>query len=143
MEFKTVNHYSKDYWKLVRLRDKILREPLNLMFSEEELFLENEQIHVGGFENEIAIASLSLVRLSSSLLKMRQVCVSSELQGKKIGKKLTKFTEKWAIDNHYKTIECNARESAIPFYKSNGYKIEGDQFFELKIPHFKMTKALL
>tara|TARA_B110000285_G_C15041119_1_gene571851 strand:- start:70 stop:501 length:432 start_codon:yes stop_codon:yes gene_type:complete len=143
MKFKTVEHYSKEYWKLVRLRDKILREPLNLMFSEEELFLENEQIHIGGFENEIAIASLSLVILSPSLLKMRQVCVSSEFQGKKIGKKLNEFTENWAMFNQYKTIECNARESAVPFYKSNGYTIKGEQFFELKIPHFKMTKTLI
>lgn len=143
MEFKIVNHYSKDYWKLVRLRDKILREPLNLMFSEEELFLENEQIHIGGFENEIAIASLSLVKLSPTLLKMRQVCVSTEFQGKKIGKQLNEFVEKWANENNYKSIECNARESAVPFYKSNGYKIEGEQFFELRIPHFKMIKSLI
>ena len=142
MEFKIVDHYSKDYWKLVKLRDKILREPLNLMFSEEELFLENEQIHIGGFENEIAIASLSLVKLSPTLLKMRQVCVSLDFQGKKIGKQLNAFAEKWAQENNYKIIECNARESAVPFYQSNGYKIEGEQFFELRIPHFKMTKSL-
>ena len=142
MEFRIVDHYSKDYWKLVRLRDKILREPLNLMFSEEELFLENELIHIGCFENETAIASLSFVKLSDSLLKMRQVCVSKELQGKNIGKELIDFSEKWANENSFKDIECNARESAVPFYKANNYSIIGEQFFEIRIPHFKMVKSL-
>ncbi|MEN8929441.1 MAG: GNAT family N-acetyltransferase [Flavobacteriales bacterium] len=143
MEIKIVKHYSKDYWKMVKLRDKILREPLNLMFSEEELFLENEQIHIGGFEGDKAIASLSLVKLSPTLLKMRQVCVSATHQGKNLGKELVLFAENWAKENEYSQIECNARESAVPFYKSNTYKIEGEQFFELRIPHFKMTKDLI
>lgn len=142
MEYRTVTHYSKEYWKLVKLRDKILREPLNLMFSEEELFLENEQIHIGGFEGETAVASLSFVILSPTLLKMRQVCVDTPYQGKSIGKQLVAFAEQWAKENNYTTIECNARHSAVAFYESNAYKIEGEQFFELRIPHFKMTKSL-
>ena len=80
----------------MRLRDKILREPLNLMFSEEELFLENEQIHIGGFDEETAIASLSFVIQSPTLLKMRQVCVAADQQGKNFGKELIEFSEKWA-----------------------------------------------
>lgn len=143
MELRIVKHYSKDYWKLVRLRDKILREPLNLMFSEEELFLENEQIHIGGFEGDAAICSLSFVILSPTLLKMRQVCVSKELQGKNIGKELIQFAENWAKENNYSSIECNARASVIPFYNSMDYETEGEQFFEVKIPHFKMSKTLI
>ena len=92
-------------------------------------FLENEQIHIGGFEQETAIASLSFVKLSPTLLKMRQVCVLNEYQGKNIGKELINFSEKWGKDNGFSSIECNARESAIPFYKSNGYNKIGEQFF--------------
>lgn len=143
MEFRTVAHYSKEYWKLVRLRDKILREPLNLMFSEEELFLENEQIHIGGFDEETAIASLSFVIQSPTLLKMRQVCVAADQQGKNFGKELIEFSEKWAKENNYNSLECNARESAIPFYESLGYEKIGNQFFEVKIPHYKMIKSLI
>ena len=88
---------------------------------------------IGCFENEVAIASLSFVKLSPTLLKMRQVCVLNEYQGKNIGKELINFSEKWGKDNGFSSIECNARESAIPFYKSNGYNKIGEQFFSLEI----------
>ena len=99
MEIKVVKHYSKDYWKCVRLRDKILREPINLMFSEEELYLENDQIHIGCFEDEKAVGCFSFVKLNSNTLKMRQVCVHSDQQQKGIGSKMIEFSEQWAKDN--------------------------------------------
>ena len=46
-------------------------------------------------------------------------------------------------ENNYNSLECNARESAIPFYESLGYQKIGNQFFEVKIPHYKMIKSLI
>lgn len=142
MEIKLVPHYSKDYWKCVRLRDKILREPINLMFSEEELYLENDQIHVGCFEGEKVVGCFSLVKLNSDSLKMRQVCVDSDTQQQGIGKKMMQYAEKWAKENNYTTIECHARESAVPYYEKHGYQTEGKLFREVSLPHLKMKKSL-
>lgn len=142
MEIKVVRHYSKDYWKCVRLRDKILREPINLMFSEEELFLENEQIHVGCFDNETVLGCFSLVKLDGNILKMRQVCVDTDQQQKGIGSKMMTFAEEWAINYGYTTMMCHARESAVPYYKNHGYQKEGKVFREVSLPHYKMKKSL-
>lgn len=142
IKYKIVAHNSKEYWKTVDLRDKLLRKPLGLAFSKEELEAENNQIHVAGFLNEKAVASLSLIVLNEDVLKMRQVCTDNELQGQGIGKQLAKFTEDWAIENNYKKIECNARKTAVPFYQSMGYKVVSDLFYEVGIEHFKMEKEL-
>jgi predicted GNAT family N-acyltransferase len=142
MEIKIVSHYSKEYWKCVRLRDKVLREPINLMFSEEELYLENDQIHVGCFEDEKVIGCFSLVKLDEHTLKMRQVCVDFDQQQKGIGAKMISFSEKWAKEHTYSQIECNARESAIPYYEKHGYIKEGKLFREVSLPHIKMKKSL-
>ncbi len=142
MEVKIVPHYSKDYWKCVRLRDKILREPINLMFSEEELYLENDQIHVGCFDGEKVVGCFSFVKIDSDTLKMRQVCVDSDKQRNGIGGKLMTFSEEWAKENGYSTVECHARESAVPYYEKHGYKTEGKLFSEVSIPHLKMKKSL-
>lgn len=142
MEIKTVSHYSKEYWKLVRLRDKILRAPLNLMFSEEELFLEHDQIHVGCFDKETILGGFALVPVTSNKLTMRQVCVDDSHQSKGIGNKLMTFAEEWAKEKGYKEINCHARETAVPFYVNLGYSAEGNSFEEVGIPHFKMTKKL-
>jgi predicted GNAT family N-acyltransferase len=142
MEIKTITHYSKDYWKCVRLRDKILREPINLMFSEEELYLEHDQIHVGVFENEKALGCFSLVPVSDKEIKMRQVCVDSDQQQKGIGEKMMKYCEEWAKENNYNEISCHARESAVRYYEKFGYKTEGKLFREVSLPHMKMKKSL-
>ena len=142
MEIKIIPHYSKDYWKCVRLRDKILREPINLMFSEEELYLENDQIHVGCFEGEKVTGCFSFVKINSDILKMRQVCVDSDKQRNGIGVEMMTFSEKWAKENGYSKIECHARESAVTYYEKHGYKTEGKLFSEVSIPHLKMKKSL-
>ena len=142
MKIKIIPHYSKDYWKCVRLRDKILREPLHLMFSEEELFLENNQIHIANFEENHVTGCLSLVKIDSETLKMRQVCVSEEKQGKGIGSEMIKFAENWARNNHFQQIECNARESAVPFYLNHHYSKIGESFKEVGLVHYKMKKSL-
>lgn len=142
MEIRIVNHYSKDYWKCVKLRDKILREPINLMFSEEELFLEHDQTHVGVFEGEKAIGSFSLLKQNESEVKMRQVCVDSESQQQGVGNKMMVFCENWAKENGYKTISCHARESAVNYYEKHGYRQEGKLFREVSLPHLKMKKSL-
>ena len=142
MEIRIVKHYSKDYWKCVRLRDKILREPINLMFSEEELFLEQDQIHVGSFEEEKAVGCFSLVKQSEEEIKMRQVCVDNEYQQQGIGRKMMIFCEELAKKNGYKEVSCHARESAVPYYQNLGYHTEGKLFREVSLPHLKMKKSL-
>ena len=143
MEIKVVKHYSEEYWNLVRLRDKVLREPLNLMFSEEELFLENKEIHIGVFEGNKVIGCLVLKQTDEdTTLKMRQVCIAPTHQRTGIGKYLIKYTENYCAQNKINKIICNAREKAIPFYETLGYKKKGEPFYEVKILHYYMEKNL-
>jgi predicted GNAT family N-acyltransferase len=37
----------------------------------------------------------------------------------------------------------HARKDAIGFYEKQGYKISGDEFTEVTIPHFVMEKKLV
>ena len=51
MEIRAVQHLSDDYWLLVALRSEVLRKPLGLSFSDEELQSEGNQSHFGIFNN--------------------------------------------------------------------------------------------
>lgn len=73
---------------------------------------------------------------------MRQVAVHADFQRKGVGKLMVDFCEKLAIQNGMKTISLHARETAVPFYLSLQYCKVGNQFLEVNIPHFKMTKEL-
>jgi len=78
----------------------------------------------------------------SVVFKMRQVAVLGNLQGKGIGKKLVQFVEIEAKKKGITHFELNARKSAVSFYLSMNYSIEGDEFEEVGIPHIKMKKVL-
>ncbi|TVR77737.1 MAG: GNAT family N-acetyltransferase [Chitinophagaceae bacterium] len=142
LNFKQIEHNSVDYWKAVELRDKVLRKPLGLEFSEKELMEEHTQIHYAAFYQNELIACLSLVPLDHSRIKMRQVCTHPDFSGKGVGRQLAKFTEQKLSELGYKTIECNARKTAVSFYEKMNYKVISDVFYEVGIEHFKMEKSL-
>jgi predicted GNAT family N-acyltransferase len=134
---------STEYDETVKLRTKILREPLNMEFTIEQLEAEYADTHLACTdESGKIVGCLILTKKSDNVVKMRQVAVEDSLQGKGIGKILVSFCEEVASYNQYKTIELNARLSAVPFYEKLGYTKQGDEFFEVGIPHYFMFKKL-
>ncbi len=139
---KLVNFGSTEYDEIVALRYEILRKPLNLHFTAEQLAAESEYLHLAYYQNEKLIASLILVPEQNSKMKMKQVVVASEHQGKGIGAKLIFAAEKLAVEKGYNYIYCHARDTAVPFYLKLNYKQVGDMFEEVTIPHWEMEKDL-
>lgn len=142
MIVKQVKHNSKDYWELVRLRDEVLRQPLNLQFTQEELLAEDSQLHFGIFKDNAAIACMILVAQEAGKIKMRQVCVDPNNQGQQLGKQLLVHCENYAKQHKFHYLHCNARDTAKEFYLSQGYSIEGEVFQEVGIDHYFMWKQL-
>lgn len=141
-EIKTIAFGTADYYKAVDLRDRILRKPLGLVFTKEFLAQDTTDHIIGLFDDDKIIAVLHLKPLDDETMKMRQVAVDSRFQRQRLGKKLVEYSEQFAKNMKYKTFILHARDSAVKFYKSMNYKIEGKQFEEVGIPHYKMRKDL-
>lgn len=139
---KIIEFGSDLYHESIELRRLVLRLPLGLDFNSDELLAENNQIHFVYIQNQKVEGVLLLNPTDNNILKMRQVAVSPEQQGQGIGQKMVNFSEKWGIQNQYKRIELHARKTAVPFYFGLKYELEGDEFEEVGIPHFKMVKNL-
>ena len=139
---KTFAYGSPEYEASVKLRYKILRVPLGLTFSAEDLKKDEYDIHFGLFENDIIEACLILTPGENGRIKMRQVAVDDARQGRGLGKKLSMAAENYAKENGYSIIHCNARKTAAPFYQKMGYQITGGEFTEVGIPHYAMEKKL-
>ena len=137
-----VAHNSPLYWQSVRLRDEVLRQPLNLQFSKEELSNEDDSYHIVKINSEQVIGCLVLKPLSKTGIKMRQVAVHPDFQKRGIGKELVHFSEQFAGENGFQSMELHARDLAIPFYKQLDYKPVGNWFTEVGIEHRKMMKQL-
>lgn len=142
MALKQIDHGTREYNQMVQLRDTVLRKPLGLAFSPEELAREKEDILIGAFDEDEILACCLLTKVDNETLKLRQMAVQNNLQGKGIGASLMSFAETLARDKGYKNLMMHARDSAIGFYEKFGYKIKGDKFTEVNIPHHVMEKRL-
>ncbi len=127
---------------MVDLRYAILRKPLHLSFDPAELDKEKDDILIGAFEEEKILGCCLLTKIDKESLKLRQMAVQNNLQGKGIGASMMNFAENVARDAGYKNLIMHARKTATGFYEKLGFKISGDEFLELSIPHFVMVKQL-
>ena len=142
MDAKIFGYQTEEYNRAVELRTWILREPLGLKFTEAELKKDEEDIHFGLFEDRKILACLTLTKADNGKIKMRQVAVDADWQGKGLGSQLSIAAEKFAKEKGFIVMFCHARKTAVPFYQKLGYKIIGDEFTEVNIPHYAMEKLL-
>lgn len=142
MALKIIDHGTEEYRQMVRLRDEILRKPLGLHFTTEELEEEKQNLHIAAFEDDQMLGCCMLVEEEPEMVRLRQMAVINDLQGKGIGRALMQFAENLARDRGYKKITMHARKNAIGFYEKMGYRKKGVEFEEITIPHYVMEKEL-
>lgn len=139
--FKIITYKSPEWIAAVKLREKILREPLGTYFTEQELEAEKDHVQIAGFIDNEIIATAVLVP-EGYVVKMQRVAVDASLQGNNIGSEMMDFCEQFANSINSKEIYCHARDTAVKFYIKNGYQGVGDYFDEDGIPHLEMRKML-
>jgi ribosomal protein S18 acetylase RimI-like enzyme len=142
MALKIIDHGTAEYRQMVKLRDDILRKPLGLRFTEDELEAEKDNLLIAAFEEERILGCCMLVEEKPGIARLRQMAVLNDLQGKGIGRALMNFAENIARDRGFKHIRMHARSNAVGFYEKVGYQAIGEPFMEVTIPHFIMEKKL-
>ena len=142
MALKIIDHGTPEYKQVIKLRNDILRRPLGLTFTDEELEKEKHNLHIAAFEDEQMLGCCMLVEEAPHTVRLRQMAVINDLQGKGIGRALMQFAENLARDRGYRKITMHARKNAVGFYEKMGYRKFGDEFQEITIPHYVMEKEL-
>jgi GNAT superfamily N-acetyltransferase len=143
MALKLIDHGSPEYTQMVQLRNDILRKPLGLSFLPDELEKEKDEILIAAFEEEKMLGCCMLIKTDPGTVRLRQMAVLNNLQGKGIGRALMQFAENIARDRGFRTITMHARKTATGFYEKLGYAVVGDEFIEVTLPHVVMEKNLL
>lgn len=142
MPIKQIDYGTSEYDQMITLRNEILRKPLNLSLQADELNNEKNDILIGAFDEEKMLGCCLLTPIDNDVVRLRQMAVQNNLQGKGIGASMMNFAENIARDKGYKKLMMHARKSAIGFYEKLGYKVSGNEFLEITIPHFIMEKKL-
>lgn len=143
MALKLIDHGSPEYQQMVQLRMDILRKPLGLTLTQEELEKEKDEILIAAFEEEKMLGCCMLIKTDPETVRLRQMAVLNNLQGKGVGRALTQFAENIARDRGFRRMMMHARKSAIGFYEKLGYHVVGSDFMEVTLPHVVMQKELL
>lgn len=135
---------TPEYDEAVRLRYDILRAPLGLEYTPEQLAEEWGQHHLAAYDHQHRLVGyLNLTPAGPKEVKMRQVAIAQSVQGQGIGRHLVEYSEAFARARGFDKMVLHARETAVPFYLKLGYAVVGEQFEEVTIPHFKMWKNLV
>ena len=142
MALKIIDYGTPEYQQMIKMREDILRKPLGLNFDEKELESEKNNLLIAAFDDDKMLGCCMLVPENESIVRLRQMAVLNDLQGKGIGRALMLFAENLARDRGYNKISMHARKNATGFYEKVGYKVVGDEFVEVTIPHFNMEKEL-
>jgi GNAT superfamily N-acetyltransferase len=144
MHIQIVPYKSPAYEEMKHVREEILRAPLGFTLSPEDTEGEEKQIHIAAVKKGNAVVGTIVIKfLDDNTLKLRQIAVVPNLQGRGIGRDLVRFAERIAAAKGCHTIELTARVSAEEFYEKLGYQTTGEQFIDLTIPFIKMTKIII
>lgn len=129
--------------QIIDLRDEVLRKPWNQ--TRQSVTDDLEEIAINAYiekDGEI-IACGRLQNNGNGIGQIRYMAVNKAFQGKGLGKLIVVKLEDEAKRMQLKTIELQARENALDFYKSQGYIVKETSFklWDI-IQHYLMSKHL-
>ena len=143
MPIMQIDHGTPKYEQMIALRDEILRRPLGLSITAEDLERDKRDILIGAFDDGRILGCCILTEEGPNEIRLRQMAVRPNQQGKGIGQQIMRFAELLARDKGYRVLTMHARNTAIGFYEKQGYRVIGEMFYEVTIPHHKMEKRLI
>lgn len=142
IETVIVSAQSEAYAEVFALREEILRKPLGMSLHNEDLSRDLTDVILAGKIEGRIVCCLMLHHVNNEEVQLRQMAVCNEWQGQGVGRQLVQEAERVAVAKGYKKMILHARDAAKGFYSSMQYRIVGDEFTEVGIPHYHMEKEL-
>lgn len=128
IKMKVVAWQSAEYYSAIELRNNNLNHPSGLSLITSAPLQEEQAIHLVALIRGEVVGTLFLdVTERENVAQIKQVAVSPEHRGRKIGQHLMTYAENVAIQQGYQEIVLYARESAWTFYEKLNYVSFGEQ----------------
>lgn len=139
---QTKDTMSEIYLDALRIRHHVFVEeqqvPLALEIDENEAYSVHFVLYVDG----VAQATVRLLPIDATHVKVQRMAVEKAARGKKYGQVLLEAAEDFAQKQGFTQITLGAQLSAETFYAKSGYVARGPIFLDAGIEHVEMTKEL-
>lgn len=133
---------GEDYPLSREIREEVfVREqeyPIELEFDEAD----ENCWHLVLTDNEKAIATARLLKLSEGVFKPGRIAVLKEYRGKNIGAELLTLIIEKSKEMGAKELHIGAQTYAVGFYEKFGFKTTGEEYMDEHIPHIDMITYL-
>jgi len=129
--------------KYFNFRWKMLRKPLGMSKETLKDELEDESHHLVAVDEQKEVIGGGRLHFNNNREgQIRYMAVSNTIQRKGLGSAIVSELEAIAREKGIQEMVLNARENAISFYLSMGYKETGPYKSDTGIPHITMCKKL-
>lgn len=126
-----------------QLRWQILRAPWQQPLGSERDQQEEDAYHLMLQNSAGDIAAVGRVQqIDATTAQVRYMAVADEWQGQGAGARVLQGLEHYALAQQFSHVVLNARDSAVAFYKKQGYQISGPAPTQFGIVHHRMVKSL-
>src|SRR4051812_35134656 len=112
LTLKRIGIHAPEYPQVWTLREEVLRRPLGLSLRDEDLSGETEEYIIIALRQDKVVGCVMLRLISPSELKLRQMAVAEEFQGRGIGAAIVKEAECLATEKGFSSISLHARREA-------------------------------
>lgn len=142
MNFKFIKTSDPEYALERELRNEVLRKPLGFPPGAEVFPFEDESYHLIAIDEGKVVGCL-LFRPEGRTGRLYQMAVDEKYRGRGVGKNLVEIIENKLTSEGFVEIYLHARKTSESFYAQLDYKISGEEFVEIGIPHIRMKKRLI
>jgi predicted GNAT family N-acyltransferase len=120
------------------------------VFMEEQGVTEDEEFdglddaarQLVAVEDGRVVATCRLLPGDDGAMKFQRLAVAPEARRRGIARRLLAEAEAQARAGGYRTMVLDAQTGALPLYTAAGYRGVGDVFWDARIEHQRMVKAL-
>jgi len=141
--YRQISPRDREYAGEKVLRNKVLRVPLGLTLSEQDLQGEDTQVHLAAVDERGQVVGCVLVAFPENGAKIRQIAIEEGYRGRGIGTQLMKSAEQVVRDRTIGSVSLHARLASRSFFEKLGYSAASEVFTEVTIPHINMEKCLV
>ena len=140
--YRQISIHDPEYEQEKDLRNRVLRSPLGLVLSGDDLRDEDKQVHLVAMDERGRVIGCVLVSVHKKTARIRQMAIEEAYQKRGIGTELVKYAETSARTRNIFKVTLHARITSRRFYEQLGYTASGEVFTAVTIPHVAMEKDL-